>query len=249
MSEPHADLREEAPRVLDAVGERGIAAAALGGLAVHLRCPSARQPPLEREYKDLDLVARRSETGELSACLTELGYAGDEEFNALHGRRRLLFWDTRHERQLDVFVDEMVMCHTLDLRDRIRPGERTLDPADLLLAKLQVVEVNEKDLKDAAALLADHAIDEDGGLDAGRIAGLFAGDWGWWRTGTGTLERVAAYAQELDGLESATTARVRERARELRERIDAEPKSRRWRMRSKVGERVRWYELPEEVGG
>lgn len=247
MSEPLEDLREEAPRVLDAVGERGLAAGAVGGLAVHLRCPSARRPPLAREYKDLDLVARRDDTRELTTCLTELGYAADQEFNALHGRRRLLFWDVRNERQLDVFVDEMVMCHTLDLRDRVRAGEPALDPADLLLAKLQVVELNEKDLKDAAALLTDHEPGEPGGLDADRIATLFAGDWGWWRTGTATLERVAGYAQGLDGFDEG--ARVGERAARLRERIDAEPKSRRWRMRAKIGERVRWYELPEEVGG
>lgn len=248
MSEPLDDLRDEAPRVLDAVGERGIAAAAVGGLAVHLRCPSSHEPPLARDYKDLDLVARRAAIADLTACLTDLGYAGDEEFNALHGRRRLLFWDARHDRQLDVFVDEMVMCHTLDLRDRVEPDQRTLDPADLLLAKLQVVEVNEKDLKDAAALLADHAVGEPDGIDAARIATLFATDWGWWRTGTESLERVARYAQALDGLDEQHAARVRDRAQELRERIDAEPKSRRWRMRSKVGERVRWYELPEEVG-
>lgn len=233
--------------MVDAATERGIAAPALGGLAVHMRCPSAHEPPLAREYKDLDLVIRRDAARELTALLGDLGYAAEEEFNALHGRRRLMFWDPRNGRQLDVFVDEMVMCHTLDLRDRVRPGERTLDPADLLLAKLQVVEVNEKDLQDAAALLADHEPGAPDGIDADRIATLFAGDWGWWRTGTGTLERVADYAGGLDGFAGAGV--VRERAAELRERIDGEPKSRRWRMRAKVGERVRWYELPEEVGG
>jgi hypothetical protein len=248
MSGPLADLREEAPRVLDAVGERGLAARATGGLAVWLRCPSAREPPLAREYKDIDLVVRANASRELAACLVDLGYAADEEFNALHGRRRLLFLDVAHERQLDVFVDEMIMCHTLDLRERVQTPEPTLDPADLLLAKLQIVEVNEKDLKDAAALLADHPVDDAGGLDGGRIAELFAADWGWWRTGTETLERVAAYA---DGLRPGfpLAGAVRERADALQRRIEEEPKTRRWRLRAKIGERKRWYELPEEVEG
>jgi hypothetical protein len=242
MSGPLPDLREEAPRVLDAVGERGLQARATGGLAVWLRCPSARRPPLAREYKDLDLVARANASRELASCLVELGYAADEEFNALHGHRRLIFWDVAHERQLDVFVDEMIMCHTLDLRERVQTPEPTLDPADLLLAKLQIVEVNEKDLKDAAALLADHEV------DAARIAGLFAGDWGWWRTGTETLERVAGYADGLrPGFQLAGA--VRERADALQRRIADEPKTRRWRLRAKIGERKRWYELPEEVEG
>jgi hypothetical protein len=245
VSRPLADLREEAPRVLDAVGERGLDARAVGGLGVYLRCPSAHRPPLAREYKDLDLVAAKGGARELGACLLELGYVADQEFNALHGHRRLFFWDPLHERQLDVFVDQMEMCHTLDLRDRLGHDERALDAADLLLAKLQVVEVNEKDLQDATAILADHSV-APSGVDPERIAALFANDWGWWRTGTESLRRIADYAAGLDGL--AAAALVRERADELLARIEDEPKSRRWKLRAKVGERKRWYELPEEVG-
>jgi hypothetical protein len=245
VSQPLADLREEAPRVLDAVAGRGLDARAVGGLAVFLRCPSAHRPPLAREYKDLDLVAAKAAARELGACLLELGYVADQEFNALHGHRRLFFWDPLHERQLDVFVDQMEMCHTLDLRDRLGHDERALDVADLLLAKLQVVEVNEKDLQDATAILADHSV-APSGVDPERIAGLFANDWGWWRTGTESLGKVADYADALDGFPAAGV--VRDRTAELLARIEDEPKSRRWKLRAKVGERKRWYELPEEVG-
>jgi hypothetical protein len=34
----------------------------------------------------------------------------------------------------------------------------------------------------------------------------------------------------------------------LRRYADKVPKSLRWKIRSRVGERVQWYELPEEVG-
>jgi hypothetical protein len=246
VSGPVADLREEAARVLDEVARREIAACAVGGLAVYERCPSAHEPPLARAYKDLDLAARQDAVGALTPCLGELGYAADEEFNALHGRQRLFFWDPLHERQLDVFVDRMELCHTLDLRDRLPTAERTLGLADLLLAKLQVVEVNEKDLKDAAAILADHPVGRPG-LDAERIAALFGADWGWWRTGTETLAKITDYASHLDGFAAAGV--VGARAGELLDRIEAEPKSRRWKLRAKVGERKRWYELPEEIEG
>jgi len=36
-------------------------------------------------------------------------------------------------------------------------------------------------------------------------------------------------------------------AARLAEIADACPKSMQWKMRSKVGDRARWYELPEEV--
>jgi hypothetical protein len=179
----------------------------------------------------------------LTQALEALGYEGDREFNALHGRERLLFWDATNGRQLDVFVDRMVLCHTLDLADRVTREPRTLPLADLLLAKLQVVELNERDLKDATALLADHDLGPDG-VDAERVTEVLASDWGWWRTATGTLERVAGYAGDLDGFGAAV-----ERAGALGERIEAAPKSRRWRMRAKIGERKRWYELPEEING
>jgi hypothetical protein len=246
VSGPLADLREEAPRVLDELERRAVPARAVGGLAVHLRCPSVVRPPLARGYKDLDLATAHSAARPLTEALEALGYEADREFNALYGRQRLLFWDTANERQLDVFVDRMVLCHTLELADRLTLEPRTLPLADLLLAKLQVVELNERDLKDATAILADHDLQDDG-IDAERVVDVLSADWGWWRTATATLERVVDYAGGLDGF--AGTARVAERAGALAERVDAAPKSRRWKMRAKIGERKRWYELPEEITG
>jgi hypothetical protein len=246
LTGPLADLRREAPRVLDELERREVPARAVGGLAVHLRCPSAAAPPLARDYKDLDLATEHGTVRPLTQALEALGYEADREFNAVHGRERLLFWDPVNGRQLDVFVDRMVLCHTLELSGRVALEPRTLPLADLLLTKLQVVEVNERDLQDAAAILADHALGPDG-VDAERVTDLLAADWGWWRTATGTLERVAGYAAELDGFAGAPA--VAERAGALAERVEAAPKSRRWRMRAKIGERKRWYELPEEIAG
>lgn len=138
----------------------------------------------------------------------------------------------------------MVLCHTPEVADRLTLEARTLPLADLLLTKLQVVEVNERDLKDVAALLADYALGPDG-IDMERVVDVLASDWGWWRTATATLEHVARYAGDLDGLPSA--ALVVQRATALRERVDAAPKSPRWRLRAMVGERKRWYELPEDI--
>jgi hypothetical protein len=243
LSSPLDDLRQEAPRVLDELDRREIPARAVGGLAVYLRCPSAAHPPLARDDKDLDLATPYSGARPLTQALEELGYEADREFNALHGRERLLFWDAANGRQLDVFVDRMVLCHTLDLRDRVALERRTLPLADLLLAKLQVVELNERDLKDATAILADHELDADG-VDPERVTEVLSADWGWWRTATATLERVAGYVGDLRDFTGA--AAVAGRVGALAERIEAAPKSRRWRMRAKIGERKRWYELPEE---
>jgi hypothetical protein len=240
-----ADLEAEAIRVLAAADAQGVVLRALGGLAVKLICPSAGEPPLARSYKDLDLATRHAESSSVTDLLASLGYEPDLEFNALHGLKQLYFWDALNGRQLDVFVDRIDLSHTLEIADRLEVSPRTLSPADLLLTKLQVVEVNEKDLQDASALLADQPISPEG-IDPARIIEILCDHWGWWRTCTRTLDSVASYAASLDGF--ARRDDVARAARGLRAAIDAAPKSVRWRMRSIIGERVRWYELPEETG-
>jgi hypothetical protein len=231
---PLADPVDEALALLAEAAARGLVLRALGGVAVRLLASAATRPPLARAVKDIDVAGRSDDREAIAALLGDFGYTPDVEFNLYQGATRLLFFDTVNDRQLDVFLDRLVMCHTLPLRDRLGEAKRTLAPVDLLLSKLQVVELNERDLQDAAALLADCEIDE------ARLAAVLAADWGWWRTGTRTLERVADYADEV-GLPD-----VRERVAALSLAIDAAPKNLKWRARARVGERAPWYRLPEE---
>jgi hypothetical protein len=242
---PLADLPREGIRVLDAAEAAGVVLRAVGGVAVWLTCPSGRIPPLARPYKDLDLVVPGGLSEPITDLLISLGYEPAEHFNKLHGHQRLYFWDPANRRQLDIFVRRFAMCHQLDLGDRLELVPRTVPLSDLLLTKLQVVEVNERDLKDAAAILADHPV-APGGIDPERVVEVLAGDWGWWRTATATLDATAAYVDRLDRFEGTST--VLQTVETLRGRVDAAPKGARWRLRAIVGERVRWYELPEEIG-
>jgi len=246
---PIADPLAEAERLIDASEQAGIPLRLSGGVAVAMLCPSARRPPLARTYQDIDFVARAKDADALGRLLNGLGYAPEEEFNVLHGRRRLFFIDQQNKREADIFLDAIEMCHRLDLRDRALIHDRTITPADLLLSKLQVVKTNEKDLKDATALLADHDLTaDDSGISINRLNELCAADWGWWRTVTMVTERVHKFALGLvqqgqgEGLEH-----VSDRTRHLLAELQRAPKSRRWKMRARVGDRVRWHEDPEDV--
>jgi hypothetical protein len=150
---------------------------------------------------------------------------------------------------VDVFVGEFAMCHRVPVDERLLLEPATLPLAELLVTKLQIVELNEKDIRDAIALVHAHEVAERDGdaVNAARVAELCAVDWGLWRTITRNLERCRDHvgAYELPEGEAAVTAR---RFDALLERIEREPKSRAWRLRSRLGERVRWYELPEEPG-
>lgn len=247
---PLPRTEEEARRVTTATAERGITAQALGGVAVFLQCPSASQAPLQREYKDIDLVTTRSMVSKLTDVLEGLGHAPDKRFNALHGSQRLFFWDERNSRQLDVFVDGFEMCHKFDLRKRlaVNPTAPTLPLADLLLTKMQVVEINLKDMKDIAALLQDHPFtSDDQGINLDYITGLTRNDWGLQHTLEKTIERL----KEPDNLSELNAAEPRyaltDQLDALAQGMNDAPKSTGWKLRSKVGERMRWYELPEEA--
>lgn len=243
INAPMADMQEETARILAAAETDDFPLRLLGGLAVYLQCPSAESDTrLRRPYKDFDFVTLGKWGAKTKALFTRLGYAPNQAFNALHGYQRLLFWDTAHERQVDIFIDRMQMCHNLDFRLRLQLDARTLAPSDLLLTKLQIVEINEKDFIDVLALFHDHALTEhDQGLNSAYISRLTAADWGLYRTLTANLVKVRACA-----LERAFAEQVPARIDALLAAIEAQPKSFAWKTRALVGERIRWYELPEE---
>jgi hypothetical protein len=181
------------------------------------------------------------------ALLGQAGYHGEEMFNALRGSRRLLFHDLANRRHLDVFVGEFAMCHTIPLTARLDRDELTVPREELLLTKLQIVKLTGNDQGDIYNLLFHHEVGDGAGdaIEAGFIAALCARDWGLWRTCQLNIERSLANLAG-SGLAPAEQQTVATRLESLRDRIDAEPKSRKWRMRSRAGDRVRWYNEPEE---
>lgn len=236
----------EGARIAEAAAESGLPLRLLGGVAVAVLCPSARRPPLQRQYADVDFATRSNAKAGVIELMEALSYVQDREFNTLHGHRRLYFWDERNQRQVDVFVDEANLCHRLDLSRRLDTVPLTLTLADLTVLKLQVVETNEKDYLDICAIFADHDLtyDEEG-VNISYISSLAASDWGLWRTMGMVAERCEQFALELSGFEMGGVAA--ERLRRLRESLDAAPKTRGWKLRARLGEKKRWYELPEEA--
>jgi hypothetical protein len=244
------DTVEEARAVIDGAVREGVPLRLIGGLAIRFLTPAF--PPREREGQDMDLACVSSARAGLSRYLSEYGFVPDKEFNNLYGHKQMYFVFPGTNRALDVVMDQLNMCHVLDFRDRIERMPHTLDVADLLLSKLQIVELNEKDVQDLVYLLAAFPVaegDDPGTIGLDRVGKVLGEDWGWWRTVTANLDRVATLASgEAKHLvppdppyDPAAQARV------LREHADRVPKTLKWKLRAKVGDRMRWYELPEEV--
>jgi hypothetical protein len=240
---------QEGQRLLARAEAEDVPLRLVGGVAILLRAPDALPAELSRTYRDLDFITTRDASGRVDRLLRAEGYTPHVAFNALHGRERLLFFDEAHDRQVDVFVGAFSMSHKIQLGDRLELEPVTVPLAELLLTKLQIVELNEKDVRDTLALLLSHPVGERDGdcLNAAQVARLCASDWGLWRTITANLESCRDRLPEYD-LPPDQQEPIAGRFDELLERIEREPKSRGWRLRAHIGERRRWYELPEEVG-
>lgn len=245
---PLDDVRAEGERIAVAALANGIALRLMGGVAIWLTSPSVRLPPFERAYGDFDLAVSKADTRRAAAFLEAAGYVPEKLFNAIHGATRLNFGHPDGRWPIDVVIDEVRMSHRIDLRGRLAGPGPTLTLSDLLLTKLQIWEINTKDLGDIACLLADHDVadrEDPGTIDRRRIMGLVGSDWGLCHTIERNLRGVANELgrRALEGGRHDATAQ----AAGLLDAIDAAPKSMSWKARARVGERVRWYETPEEV--
>lgn len=241
-------LAQEARRLLAAAELQQAPLRLIGGMGIRLLLGERMHPRCERKIEDLDFITTRKGARAVERLLSEQGWQPLAGFNALHGHRRLLFEDREGERKLDVFVERFEMCHTLPLAQRIDVQPLTLPAAELTMSKLQIVQLNAKDVSDLYALLdalqvAEH--DEDA-INAARIAELTGADWGLHHTFELNLSRL------LDGVDSAelgeqNAARVRRGIEALQQALQGAPKTRGWRLRARIGERRRWYEEPEEA--
>lgn len=238
MSGAEGDRLAALTRELAAAAARhGARLNALGGVGVLLRA-GAPDPRLRRTYGDLDLVGASADRRRLDAALRECGLQEDRRFNAARGHRRQVWWLPDGELHVDVFLDRFEMCHDLDLRGRLRADAPALEAADLLLTKLQVVELNDKDVVDAAALLAGPAA-----IETGRLEDVLCADWGFHTTFTDNLAGVS----ETAGTRwPDLAAPIAEASETILAALEAAPKTRGFRARGRVGRRKRWYRLPEE---
>ena len=234
----NGQLLDEALRLINQARDAGVEARLIGGLAILQHDAALRDRGGSRAINDIDLMVPTGAHRALSQLLVEAGYAPEERFNALNGHRRMVFhgpdWD------LDVLVGIFEMCHRIDMSSRFALDHPTLPVTDLLLTKLQIVKLNAKDAGDIVDLISSHELGEEPGdrIDVAYLRTLVRDDWGLWRTITGTIETVIA---------TGPPAAVAERLGLILAALHAAPKSARWKLRARVGDRVAWYVLPDEV--
>ena len=237
---------EEAARVIEAAEANSVVLRLFGGVSFWFRCASAKHPPLQRKYVDVDFMGHSKQSKEIKQLFASLDYIPRDKFNAMQGYRRLIFNDMANQRRVDVFLDVFEMCHSFNFKDRLEVDTKTISLADMLVTKIQIIAVNEKDLKDAVCLFMDYDVGASDRemINGAYIANLCASDWGVYKTFTMNLDKLQAKLGDLS-LEDDVKDSVSSRVNKLRTMIEDKPKDFRWKMRARIGEKVKWYELPE----
>jgi hypothetical protein len=241
-----ANALDAASQIIDTAESRGVRLRLLGGLAFKKLCPSAMDPRYFRENKDIDLMGKRENSKNIMKIMETLGYKPRELFNKLNMGQRLIYYDMGNFRRVDLFLDEFVMCHKFDFKESILAGMYTLPITQLLMTKLQVVEKTEKEYKDMVVAFHDYDITNGGeGIRGDEIADLCSKDWGVYTTFWKSLESLKSWAEAHEVPERDT---VLARVQKLMTVMESSPKSFGWKMRARLGERTRWYELPDADG-
>ncbi len=236
---------EEAQRIIEEAHKESIELRLIGAIAFRLHCTNYQHlfEEFGREVTDIDFIALSKQKKEISQLLKKFGYSLRSELLIHEGR--YFFIDNETNRKVDVFFDQLAMCHKIDFRKRLTadPNKMTISLADMLLEKLQIVEINEKDLIDLCVLLLEHELgstDEET-ININYIAKLLSDDWGFYYTATTNLSKIANFVLEFQALGANEKTIIQTRISSLLEAIESAPKSRKWRLRASVGTRKKWY--------
>lgn len=243
-------MREECEIILAEAKKQNVLLRVIGGMAVHLHCPQASLlPALKREYGDLDFVTASPDDQRMREFFASIHYGANFRFNALQGKNRMLFNSPDETWHIDIFINEFRMCHNIKFnRNRLMQDPITIPLAELFLTKLQIVEINAKDVKDVAAILLEHPLgDHDNeSLNFKRIVDILSNDWGFFTTVRMNIEKIPAFLTTLE-LPEEERILVEKRLTDLTKIMDEAPKSTGWKMRAMIGKSKKWYEEPEDA--
>ncbi|MEM2262335.1 MAG: hypothetical protein QXK24_07780 [Ignisphaera sp.] len=246
-------LIEEAKSIVMKAEERNIKLRILGAVAIKLHSPrfSSLQEKLNRRLTDIDLVGYSIQRNEIINFMLENKYEIDRELlDYVALSPRLIFKAKTGNFKIDVFLDKLEMCHTIDFRKRLEIDHPTISLSDLLLEKLQIVKINRKDIIDTIVLLREHEIgdrEEKEKINMKYIAFVLTRDWGFYHTVTQNLHKILNMLYEIEQLSSEDVEDLRNKIERILQYLASEPKNLKWKVRAIVGTRLKWYNEVEEI--
>lgn len=239
-------FESEALHIVNAAAEKGLTLRLLGSLAFQFHCPmyGYLQKQLGRAYTDIDYAGYKSQSSKMAALLVPFGYKEDPEVNLLYAGERLIYNNPELNIHVDIFFDKLNFCHEISWINRLESDSPTLPLAEMLLEKMQIVKINEKDIIDTIMLLLEHPLgmDDTETINIQRISSLCAQDWGLWRTVTMNLDKVRQLGQTYSEIKPEDKLKLTNQVDAALDKINQEPKTFAWKFRARVGDRVKWYQ-------
>ncbi len=244
-------FENELKRILKASDDSGIILRVIGSLAFQMHCPQFGylQAAMGRAYTDIDFGAYGRQSKQVVELMAALGYTDNREVFIASEGERAIFDKPGTGLHVDVFYEKLDFCHAIYWKDRLEVDSPTIPLTELLLEKMQIVKINEKDVIDTIMLLLEHPLGDTDNetINIERAAVLCANDWGLWRTTTMNLDKVQQLAHSYSQLTDEQKEKVESQVNAALSRLNGEPKSLAWKIRDRVGDRVKWYKDVDEV--
>jgi hypothetical protein len=244
-------FENELKRILEASDNAGVLLRVIGSLAFQMHCQKYGylQAAMGRAYTDIDFAAYQKQSREIRVLMAGLGYQENREVFIISEGNRAIFDKPDSGLHIDIFFEKLDFCHVIYWKDRLEVDSPSIPLAEMLLEKMQIVQINEKDIIDTIMVLLEHPLgDYDSEtINIARVAALCSADWGLWRTTTMNLNKVRQLAQGYDQLTGEQKEMVNSQVDAGLARIDREPKPLAWRLRERIGDRVKWYKEVDDV--
>jgi hypothetical protein len=242
----------EAKRIIVRAKQDDLHLRLLGAIAFQIQCPKFNflSRKLNRILTDLDFAGYSKEGSKVALVMRELGYVDEPTVTAMFGQRRMIFDHPSNGLHADIFFDRLEMNHDVPFENRLDIEEMTIPLADLLLEKMQIVQINEKDVVDTIMFLREHEIGNgnlQSTIDVGYISKLLSSDWGFCYTVTTNLGKIKGQLDQFGELTDEDRADISSKIDRVLDRIESQPKAFSWKVRAKVGAKTKWYRDVEEV--
>jgi hypothetical protein len=252
---PQINFIEEATQIVERAQKSGVTLRVLGATAFRIHCPEYVNAHIAmgRELSDIDFASYAKEGKQIEQFFANGSYHTSRKQASLTpglfvGRH--IYENANTGLHVDVFEEELNMCHKVSFRNRLEVDSPTIPLAEMALEKLQIVTLNEKDVKDMLMLLAAHPVGnhDNETVNGAYIADIMSKDWGFYYTTTTNLGKIRDGIQRYQQhFATSDVQNIAKRIDQLVEMIEKAPKSLKWKTRAALGTRVQWYNDVEEV--
>lgn len=249
------DFVNEAINIVNKAQQQGLTLRVLGATAFRIHCPDHVHVHVSmgRDITDIDFAAYSKEGEKIENFLAKDHFQSERQKASLTPglfAGRHIYENPETGLHVDIFEDELNMCHVVNFRNRLNLDSPTITLADLSLEKFQIVRINEKDIRDMLMLFASHPVGdiEQETINGKYIASIMSKDWGFYYTTTINLGKIRKGLERYKDLFTAQdNQNINDRITTLEKMIEAAPKSLAWKARAAIGTRVQWYNDVEEV--